>query len=532
MATTGRARRDDMTLATLLEAVGPDLLELVEGTGDAAATVRDSVIWDRADVLAPSAGGVLLLVGGEATSPEVLATIEVAARLGYAAVALKRRGADTTMAGAVAGSSIAVLVVADDASWASVDSLVASVIASHPEEQATLAIDHGDLFAIANAIALSVGAAVTIEDPGWHVLAYSSVEGHPIDAVRQDSILGRRVRRLDPYESEYRAIARSQEPVYFAPYDDVLARVAMPVRASGRLLGSIWAIDADDTRRDEIGVVLERAMPSVALHLLGAAHRGDLARYRRAELLSIQLGVRAPHGVDVSEGLRRLLPATLVAFGPLNRADGVIDDLRLTDAVAASAESLRYDASCARVANAIYVLLPAERVEAPQRRRFAASTLEVLEQLAGVPFGCALAEVASPDAVTAARADVDRTLRAMVRQERFAVLDVDADRHVTVLEELVEHGVASDANLVAPLRALLAHDAQTGSDYAATLLAHLDYGGDVRRAAAARFVHPNSHRYRMRKIVEHFGVDLEDPTARLVLWLQLRARDKGSETPR
>ena len=523
----GGAGREAMTLAALTEALGPAMLGLVEWTGDDAAIVRETAFWDPFDTLAPSAGGVLLLVGAEPSSPNLGAVIETASHEGYVAVALKRHGADLAHATAVATrSSIALLVVADDVAWGALDSLLASAIASHqPEAQGLLgASDYGDLFAIANAIAKSVAAAVTIEDPGWHVLAYSSIEGHPIDAVRQDSILGRRVRRLDPYESEYRAIARSQEPVYFAPYDDVLARVAMPVRASGRLLGSIWAIDVDNTRSEQIGAVLEQAMASVALHLLSAAHRGDLARYRRAELLSVQLGVRAPRGVDLSEGLRRLLPATLLGFGPLDRADGVADDLRLTDVVAAGAESLRHDASCARVANAIYVLLPAERVTTTQRRRFAESTLDALGQLAGVPFGCALVDVASTDAIAVARGDVDLALRAMVSRGRLGVLDAAEDRHVIVLEELIEHGVADDGNLVAPLRALLAFDAETGSAYAATMLAHLDYGGDVRRAAAALFVHENSHRYRMRKIVEQFGVDLDDPTARLVLWLQLRAR--------
>jgi len=516
-----------MTLAALAETLGPAMLALVEGTGDAGGIVRETVLWDPLDPIAPSAGGVLLAVGAEPSSPDLGAVIEAASRAGYVAVALKARGAEVAPAAAIAArSSIALLVVADDVAWGNLDSLLASAIASHqPEAMGALgASDYGDLFAIANAIAKSVDAAVTIEDPGWHVLAYSSIESHPIDAVRQDSILGRRVRRLDAYESEYRAIARSQEPVYFAPYDDVLARVAMPVRASGRLLGSIWAIDVDNSRGDEIGAVLERAMASVALHLLGAAHRGDLARYRRAELLSVQLGVRAPHGVDLSHDLRRLLPATLFGFGPLDRADGVVDDLRLTDVVAASAESLRHDASCARVANAIYVLLPAQRVTASDRRRFAESTIDALAQLAGVPFGCALAEVESADAIALARGDVDLALRAMVRSGRFGVLDVAKDRHVIVLEDLAEHGVANDSNLVAPLRALLAHDAQSGSAYEATLLAHLDHGGDARRAAAALFVHENSHRYRMRKIVEQFGVDLDDPTERLVLWLQLRAR--------
>ena len=523
----GGAGHEAMTLAALAEAVGPAMLELVVGTGNDGALVRETVLWDPVDSLAQSAGGVLLLVGAEPSSPDVGAVIESASRAGYVAIALKRRGGDVADIAAVATrSSIALLVVADDVAWGTLDSLLASAIASHqPEAQGAIgAADYGDLFAIANAIATNVDAAVTIEDPGWHVLAYSSIEGHPIDAVRQDSILGRRVRRLDPYESEYRAIARSQEPVYFSPYDDVLARVAMPVRASGRLLGSIWAIDVDNTRSEQIGAALERAMASVALHLLSAAHRGDLARYRRAELLSVQLGVRAPHGVDLSHDLRRLLPATLLGFGPLDRADGVVDDLRLTDVVAASAESLCHDASCARVANAIYVLLPSQRVTPSERRRFAESTLEALEQLAGAPFACARAEVGSADAISAARGDVDLALRAMARSGHFSVLDVAEDRHVIVFEQLVERAVAEDSNLVAPLRALLAHDAQTGSAYEATLLAHLDHGGDVRRAAAALFVHENSHRYRMRKIVEQFGVDLDDPTARLVLWLQLRAR--------
>jgi DNA-binding PucR family transcriptional regulator len=35
-------------------------------------------------------------------------------------------------------------------------------------------------------------------------------------------------------------------------------------------------------------------------------------------------------------------------------------------------------------------------------------------------------------------------------------------------------------------------------------------------------VHPNTFRYRLRRLVEMFGVDLEDPDTRLLLHLQLR----------
>ena len=50
----------------------------------------------------------------------------------------------------------------------------------------------GDLFALANAVALMVGGATTIEDRQSNVLAYSSADD-PIDTPRRETILGRKV---------------------------------------------------------------------------------------------------------------------------------------------------------------------------------------------------------------------------------------------------------------------------------------------------------------------------------------------------
>ena len=41
-------------------------------------------------------------------------------------------------------------------------------------------------------------------------------------------------------------------------------------------------------------------------------------------------------------------------------------------------------------------------------------------------------------------------------------------------------------------------------------------------AAEAVQVHPNTFRYRMRRVRELFELDLEDPDVRLMVWLQLR----------
>lgn len=49
----------------------------------------------------------------------------------------------------------------------------------------------------------------------------------------------------------------------------------------------------------------------------------------------------------------------------------------------------------------------------------------------------------------------------------------------------------------------------------------LDTPGDV-RAAAALFIHPNTLRYRLRRLEEVSGLDLADPEQRFAAMLQLR----------
>jgi DNA-binding PucR family transcriptional regulator len=58
-----------------------------------------------------------------------------------------------------------------------------------------------------------------------------------------------------------------------------------------------------------------------------------------------------------------------------------------------------------------------------------------------------------------------------------------------------------------------------------TLRAFLDHFGDSTAAAASLDVHPNTFRYRMRRLLEISGLDLDDPVERMVVYLQLRIRD-------
>jgi hypothetical protein len=64
-----------------------------------------------------------------------------------------------------------------------------------------------------------------------------------------------------------------------------------------------------------------------------------------------------------------------------------------------------------------------------------------------------------------------------------------------------------------------------------TLRAWLAHSGEVRAAAAELGVHPQSVRYRLGRLREIFGPDLEDPDVRLELALALRVDDRGRTRP-
>ena len=59
--------------------------------------------------------------------------------------------------------------------------------------------------------------------------------------------------------------------------------------------------------------------------------------------------------------------------------------------------------------------------------------------------------------------------------------------------------------------------------YVDTLYEWLRHPGDPRAASKALRIHPNTLRYRMAKLTELAGVDLDDPDVRLALLAQLTA---------
>ncbi|MGH2969044.1 MAG: PucR family transcriptional regulator, partial [Solirubrobacteraceae bacterium] len=104
-------------------------------------------------------------------------------------------------------------------------------------------------------------------------------------------------------------------------------------------------------------------------------------------------------------------------------------------------------------------------------------------------------------------------------------------RASAVLLELLEVAGDHPSWRVGKVQALLEHDREHGTGYADTLRAYLDHWGDVAATARALGLHPNTLRYRVRRLVELSGLDLDDPEERLVAELQVRLLVGDSANP-
>ena len=82
-----------------------------------------------------------------------------------------------------------------------------------------------------------------------------------------------------------------------------------------------------------------------------------------------------------------------------------------------------------------------------------------------------------------------------------------------------------------PIARLAAYDEEHKTELVGTLRAWLDAFGDVAAAARATFVHGNTFRYRLRRVREVGGMDLDDPRVRFAAMLQLQLMALTDEMP-
>ncbi|OXY94613.1 helix-turn-helix domain-containing protein [Streptomyces diastatochromogenes] len=505
---------DACTLGDLLDVVGGPALHLHTAPAGQGVPVTEAVLYDGRTPLPRLPGALLLAVGVRAAQAGPL--VRAAAEAGLTGVVV--RGPDGPV-GEAEAHGVALLSVAEDAAWHQVHLLLASAIGARPATTSDTGL--GDLFALADAIAAGVGGATAIEDPRQRILAYSTVPGQAVDEDRRQGILGLQVPASAENTEQYRRLFAADRPVRLpALTGSDLPRLAMPVRAGGETLGSVWVIDGGALAPDAEDTLVQGAA-TAALLLLRARAARELARHRGSDLLRRLLEGTA----DAPTAAQRLGvtgPARVAAF-VLDSAASVPDAertaLRLLDVVRLQCEARYGRHACVLVDGVVYAVLPAP---GERHKSLAEDIVGRAGQALRVPVRAALGEVV-PDAAGLAdsRADADLVLRVLDADLPVATVDEVRPR-VTLLRLAEVMGERRELSAGA-WRRVLAYDAENGTEYARTLVCWFDAGCDMAGAAKLLAVHPNTCRYRLRQLQQHAGVDLDDPDERLVLWLQLRA---------
>ena len=306
-------------------------------------------------------------------------------------------------------------------------------------------------------------------------------------------------------------------------------RVAIAVVAGSELLGSIWAA-VPGPLTEERTQALRDSAKLVAMHLLRVRAGADVQRRVRTDLVSSAL----VGGVGASAALERLGLAgqRLLVAGvalderrrPPDNPAGADDRQQLGDAFALHLSAFHPRAAAAEIGKVTYGLLPttgyAETTEDRAMRILQDFLDRVSERL---PAVVALGPIAADlTGLSHSRSGVDRVLRVLLASGDRRIGRAEEMQGEALALELRDLAAARGEQPVGGLARLIDYDRRHRSNLVPTLRAWLDAFGNIVAAADSVFVHQNTFRYRLRRVAEVGGIDLDDPDQRFAVMLQLR----------
>ncbi|MBB4682883.1 PucR family transcriptional regulator [Amycolatopsis jiangsuensis] len=535
------------SLARVLDDLGGVLLEPVAGVRSSRRRLGGVVIHDPLDTGQPPAHAVVLGVGVREPD-DLVRLLHGYGEQGAAALVVRLPVEPTPQVRRAAEKSgVALLGLAGGASWAQLAALLRTLLAEgdvgESAPQTLGGVPSGDLFAVANAVAALLDGPVTIEDGSSRVLAFSGRQDEADDG-RVETILGRQVpprytrglERAGVFERLY----REPGPVYVDPADQDFAmavpRVAIAVRAGDEVLGSIWAAVPGPLSAERTQALVD-ASKVVALHLLRLRAGADVERRLRTDLVSTAL----EGGPSAPESIARLgllgQPATVLAMGvagapsatPEDDVRRAADRQRLADALAMHLGAVQPRSAVALVGDVAYGIVPMP--DGPEDRaeravRLASAFLERTGHRTAAAIGIG-PPASDGSGLRRSRDGADRALRVLLAHDGVRRVATAADVHVDALMlELADLAAARGDEVAGPVARLQEYDARHQSQLVHTLRCWLDAFGDVVAASAMAYVHPNTFRYRLRRLAEVGGIDLDDPEQRFAAMLQLRLLPK------
>ena len=532
-----------VSLDTVLRALGRPFVEIVFTPLGDDVFVDTVVFAEVGDLARPKTEDVesseLWLTVGVGVA-DLAAWLNCLDQSGSAPTAVMSKEArDESVQAAAQRAGVALIAVHPEARWDRLLTTIQGVLEHSASRQDADAIVFGsdtDLFELAQNVAALTRAMVSIEDERSHVLAYSA-SGDAADELRKRSILGREgpreyLRKLQEW-GVFESLRRSDDVVEVPAHEDlaIRRRLVVPIRRisedvkgesgfSSDLLGTIWVQEGPLPIAADADRVL-RGAAAIAARLI--------SRIRDApsnEAIQIQrlLGVRGG-GVDIPSlaaalsipmsGPAMVIGVASVGGGGLPPAGELVSSLRL------HASAFHRESLVSAVGGRVYVLFPRTQ----SVKSTVSWTREVIARLDKVSPSGLRAAVSSPVSTLAevakARAEVDRVLDGTSGDVRVTTL---ADSRTPVLLGEIMNAIAADEQLHDPrIDALDVYDRRNGSNMRESVSVYLALSGDVRRASEQLRIHPNTLRYRIKRVEEITDTDLSEPSARLLMEIQLAA---------
>jgi DNA-binding PucR family transcriptional regulator len=527
-------RMPGVGLGQLLLALDATLVSLVDAPRGLDLPVGSAALIDSDDVrlgMAAAAGSadVFFLLG--VTDDDALRWIATQARDRAPVAIFVKEPSDALVTKAVAVGS-AVVAVEPRARWERLYQLVNHVLEHHG--QGDPVDDSGtDLFGLAQSLADRIHGMISIENAQSQVLAYSA-SNDEADELRRLSILG----RAGPPEhlewigqwGIFDALRAGAEVVRVDERPELGLRprlaigIHQPSHGQPVFAGTIWVQQGSQPLADDAEEMLRGAAILAARIMFRLAARPSTQARRVQQLLGLTDGEPA----DVA-GIARELDLAVDGSAALigwDTADTGARHARLADVLALSASAFRRDAQVASRGSRIYMLLP-QTSTARSLTSWVRGTISALRAELGVGLRAAIAApIAGLAGVAAARVEVDRVLdSAELHPISIGQVTSLAEARTTVLLDEIVTLVGTDDRLVDPrIRQLAAQDPVL----AETLRAYLDSFGDIATAAYFLQVHPNTVRYRIRRIEKVLSTSLSDPEARLLFSLGLRVIERSA----
>ncbi len=370
-----------------------------------------------------------------------------------------------------------------------------------------------DLFAVADALAATLGAPVTIEDAHSRVIAYSATTDG-VDSTRTSTIMSRAVPpavlgRLRATGVLKRLTHDVRPFIVPALEPGFLQRLVVPLRVGGQAVGSIWAI-WDGALDAQLEMQLRATGTAAAVSLVQLiASRDMTGRHTLASIRAALSGSTAvpPSGWEPPSQSKRV-----VALQSLSGASSA-DDVALWQNF--FRKKSWPDPILADLDGGTFAIVP----ERPGPGGW--------EWLRGLAAASAPGRMAASRAISdnnslpAARLEATEALHAVCALGRSVgtydeVWDTVVLRRAAAAVASVEHD---------ELRQIYREEHCGRIPLASTLRAWLDCGGDIKEAAVILHTHPNTVRHRLRKIDQLVGTSLQTNSQRLAALLLLRGWD-------